>query len=218
MTLALFDLDNTLIQGDSDHSWGAFLIARQLVDTEEYAQANERFYAQYKAGTLDIHEYNRFALKFLSENEPNYLRELHQEFMQQSILPMISQKSRQLIRDHQQQGHTLVIITATNRFVTEPIAAELGIDHLLAINPVMDGERITTELDGVPTFREGKVTRLNAWLANRSETLTGSYFYSDSHNDLPLLEMVDNPIAVDPDPVLKARAEQQGWPIISLYD
>lgn len=218
MTLALFDLDNTLIQGDSDHSWGAFLVARQLVDADTYAQANEKFYEQYKAGQLDIHEYNRFALQFMSEHEPAYLTTLHQAFMQDIILPMISQKSRQLIQHHQQQGHTLVIITATNHFVTAPIAAELGIEHLLAINPVMDGDRITTAIEGVPTFREGKVIRLQAWLANRSETLTGSYFYSDSHNDLPLLEMVDNPVAVDPDPILKARAEQDGWSIISLYD
>lgn len=216
MTLALFDLDNTLLQGDSDHAWGDFLIRKKLVDAEEYHKANERFYGQYKTGTLDIHEYNRFALRFLSQHDMAYLNELHAVFMQEAILPIIGDKSRQLVEQHRAQGHTLVIITATNRFVTEPIAKALGIENLLAINPKMADGRIIAEIDGVPTFREGKVTRLNAWLNDRSETLEGSYFYSDSHNDLPLLNLVDHPVVVDADTKLLAVAEENGWPSISL--
>ncbi|MEZ5477655.1 MAG: HAD family hydrolase [Thiolinea sp.] len=217
MTLALFDLDNTLLNGDSDHAWGSFLVRKQLVDAEAFAAANERFYGQYKAGQLDIHEYNRFALRFLSEHDRDYLQALHQQFMQEDILPMIGQAARELVQSHRKQGHTLVIITATNHFVTAPIAAEFGIEHLLAINPKMANGRIVAEIDGVPSFREGKITRLQAWLAGRDETLAGSYFYSDSHNDLPLLEIVEHPVAVDPDPVLQDIATERGWAVISLH-
>ncbi|PIE00312.1 MAG: HAD-IB family hydrolase [Thiothrix nivea] len=186
MTLALFDLDNTLLKGDSDHAWGEFLINHQLVDAEAYRQANNRFYGQYKDGTLDIHEYSRFTLKFLSENNMETLDRLHRQFMQTMILPMIDDKARQLIHHHREQGHTLMIITATNRFVTEPIATELGIEHLLATEPKRVKGHYSRELEGEPAFREGKVIRLREWLADREETLQGSYFYSDSFNDLPL--------------------------------
>lgn len=216
MTLALFDLDNTLLQTDSDHAWGSFLARNQLVDDAEYRRMNDYFYAEYTAGTLDIHEYARFSQKFLSENEPSKLDELHQQFMQEEILPNISNASRALVKHHQDRQDTLVIITATNRFVTTPIARELGIEHLLAIEIKMENGRYTRQIDGVPTFREGKVTRLKAWLEQRSETLEGSYFYSDSHNDLPLLEIVDNPVVVDPDPKLQAVAQEQDWKVISL--
>jgi HAD superfamily hydrolase (TIGR01490 family) len=216
MTLALFDLDNTLIKGDSDHAWGEFLVRKELVDPEEYRLANDHFYGQYQQGTLDIREYNRFALRFLSENSMETLNALHQAFMQEVILPLIDTRARELVSKHRQQGHTLVIITATNSFVTRPIASELGIAHLLAIEPKMVNGHISCELEGEPTFREGKVIRLKQWLADRDETLQGSYFYSDSHNDLPLLEIVDNPVAVDPDTSLQQTAEQRGWPIISL--
>ena len=216
MTLALFDLDNTLLQTDSDHAWGTFLARHKLVDDAEHRRMNDYFYDQYTAGTLDIHEYANFSQKFLSEQEPARLDELHQQFMQEDILPNISEASRERVKHHQDQGHTLIIITATNRFVTAPIAHELGVEHLLAIELKMENGRYTREIEGVPTFREGKVTRLNMWLENRSETLAGSYFYSDSHNDLPLLEIVDHPVVVDPDPKLKAVAEQNDWPMISL--
>ncbi|WP_020395817.1 HAD family hydrolase [Thiolinea disciformis] len=218
MTLALFDLDHTLLQGDSDHTWGRFLVRKGLVDQETYAQTNNDFYQQYSNGTLDIHEYAAFALHFISQTDRATLEQLHREYMASEILPMISQKARDLVEWHRSQGHTLVIITATNSFVTTPIAKELNIPNLLAIDIQMDGERYTRKIAGVPTFREGKVTRLNMWLADRHETLAGSYFYSDSHNDLPLMLQVDHPIAVDPDPKLKAYAEQQGWQIISLKD
>lgn len=216
MTLALFDLDNTLLQADSDYAWGTFLARHKLVDTAEHRRMNDYFYEQYKAGTLDIHEYAKFSQKFLSENDPARLDELHRQFMQEDVLPNISAASRTLVRQHQDKGHTLVVITATNRFVTAPIVHELGIDHLLAIEIKMENGRYTREIEGVPTLREGKVTRLHSWLENRSETLEGSYFYSDSHNDLPLLEIVDNPVAVDPDEKLLATAQSNGWQIISL--
>ncbi len=216
MTLALFDLDNTLLQTDSDHAWGSFLARHQLVDDAEHRRMNDYFYEQYTAGILDIHEYAQFSQKFLSENEPTKLVELHQQFMQEDILPNISTASRELVKKHQEQGHTLVVITATNRFVTAPIVHELGIEHLLAIEIKMEDGRYTRETDGITTFRESKVTRLNAWLENRSETLEGSYFYSDSHNDLPLLEIADHPVVVDPDPKLTVVAEQNNWPVISL--
>lgn len=216
MTLALFDLDNTLIKGDSDHAWGEFLVNKNLVDAEEYRLANDHFYGQYQQGTLDIREYNRFALKFLSENSMETLDALHRTFMQEVILPIIDDKARELVNQHRQQGHTLVIITATNSFVTRPIAAELGIDNLLAIEPRLVNGHISCELEGEPTFREGKVIRLQQWLADRAETLDDSYFYSDSLNDLPLLEIVAHPVAVDPDPVLRETAQQRGWPVISL--
>lgn len=216
MTLALFDLDNTLIKGDSDHAWGEFLVNKNLVGAEEYRLANDHFYGQYQQGTLDIREYNRFTLKFLSENSMETLDALHRTFMQEVILPIIDDKARELVNKHRQQDHTLVIITATNSFVTRPIAAELGVDNLLAIEPKLVNGHISCELEGEPTFREGKVIRLHEWLADRDETLEGSYFYSDSLNDLPLLEIVDHPVTVDPDPVLRETAQQRGWPVISL--
>lgn len=217
MTLALFDLDNTLINGDSDHAWGNFLVKKELVNGEEYRQANDYFYEQYKKGTLDIYEYNRFALKFLSENTLETLDALHRTFMGECILPIISKKVRRLIATHQAQGHTLVIITATNSFVTRPIATELGIEHLLAIEPKLVNGHISRELEGTPTFREGKVTRLNEWLEGRDETLENSFFYSDSHNDLPLLNIVDHPMVVNPDATLLEIAKKQGWPILDLH-
>lgn len=217
MTLALFDLDNTLINGDSDYAWGNFLVKKQLVDAEEYRKANDHFYEQYKNGTLDIHEYNRFTLKFLSENSMATLNALHQTFMQEEILPIIGDKVRQLIAAHREQDHTLVIITATNSFVTRPIATELGIEHLLAIEPKLVNGHISRELEGIPTFREGKVTRLNQWLESRDETLENSFFYSDSLNDLPLLNIVDHPVAVNPDPTLLEVAQKNGWPVLDLH-
>ncbi len=217
MTLALFDLDNTLLQTDSDHAWGNFLVRHGLVEALEYQRMNDYFYAQYQAGTLDIHEYAQFSQKFLSETTAAKLDELHQQFMQETILPNISTAAYELVQQHRAQQHTLIIITATNRFITAPIARALGIEHLLAIEIKMNNGRYTRLIDGVPTFREGKVTRLQEWLAHHpTETLSGSYFYSDSYNDLPLLQQVDHPVVVDPDPELLAVAQQNNWSIISL--
>lgn len=216
MALAIFDLDHTLLSGDSDHAWGQYLVDRKLVEPAEHQRRNDHFYEQYKAGTLDIYEYLAFALKPLTEHPLALMLTERQRFLEKRIKPLISQKSRDLIAKHKAAGDTLLIITATNGFVTYPIAEILGIEHIIAPEPEMQNGAYTGGIVGIPSFHEGKVTRLQAWLQDRQLDLTGSYFYSDSRNDLPLLEQVDNPVAVDPDDTLKARAEQQGWPIISL--
>ena len=216
MALAIFDLDHTLLSGDSDHAWGQYLVDRNLVDPADHQRRNDYFYEQYKAGTLDIHEYLSFALKPLTEHPLTLMLEERAAFLKDRIAPLISQKSRDLIAKHKAAGDTLLIITATNGFVTYPIAELLGIEHIIAPEPEFVDGAYTGGIVGIPSFQQGKVTRLNDWLEQQQLDLQGSYFYSDSHNDLPLLEVVDNPVAVDPDDTLKARAEQQGWPIISL--
>jgi len=218
VALAIFDLDNTLLAGDSDHLWGQFLAGKGIVDGPSYEKENQRFYDEYKLGQLNILEFLAFSLKPLAETDPETLDKLQHEFMQQLIRPIIPRKSRDLLHKHRQQGDTLLIITATNRFVTEPIAAELGVDHLLATDPEKLEGRYTGRVTGIPCFKEGKVKRLDAWLANTHHNMQGSWFYSDSLNDIPLLERVDNPVAVDPDETLAQHAEMKGWPIISLRD
>ncbi len=217
MALALFDLDNTLLDGDSDYLWGRFLVEQGVVDAEYYERENQRFYQDYHNGCLDIHAFLRFALEPLTRHDPITLETLHHRYMAEKVLPIVPLASRQLLARHRAAGDILLIITATNRFVTAPIAAALGVDHLLATDPQQhpDG-RYTGEVLGIPCFREGKVTRLQQWLATHQQTLRDSWFYSDSHNDLPLLEAVANPVAVNPDPLLAATAQQRGWPIISL--
>ncbi len=216
MTLALFDLDNTLLNGDSDHAFGQFLCTQGVVDTTTFEQANDRFYEDYQAGTLDIAAYIQFALKPIVAMNTDERAALHTQFMKTIIEPMILPKGLALLQDHHQQGHTVVIITATNRFVTEPIAQRLGVKHLIATEPeVIDG-RYTGQHTGTPCFQEGKITCLNAWLKQHNNTLAGSYFYSDSANDIPLLEHVENPIAVDPCPRLSHYALEHDIPIISL--
>lgn len=216
MTLALFDLDNTLLSGDSDYEWGQFLVRKGLVNLAYYEQENQRFYGQYQQGTLDILEYSAFSFGPLAERTMAELAALHGEFMAEVIEPLLQDSAKQLVDKHRQQGHTLVIITATNSFITRPIAEAFGIPHLLATEPKIVDGRYTREVDGTPCFQQGKVTRLQAWLNDRHETLADSYFYSDSHNDLPLLEMVDNPVVVDPDDKLRDVAQQRNWPVISL--
>ena len=218
MTLALFDLDNTLIAGDSDHLWGEFLIERQLVDAAAYRKANDQFYAHYQAGTLDIHAYLAFALAPLTRFDADQLKDMHREFMAAKIQPIMLSKATQLINRHKDLGHTAVIITATNRFVTEPIARILGVEELLASEPEMLEGRYTGRAVGVPCFQHGKVTRLQSWMTQHAVDLQGSYFYSDSANDIPLLEQVTHPFAVDPDPRLRAYAAENNMPIISLRD
>ncbi|MEK6551672.1 MAG: HAD family hydrolase [Pseudomonadota bacterium] len=216
MTLAIFDLDHTLLAGDSDHAWGQFLIDREVVDAESYRRANERYYAQYRAGTLDIFEFLEFALKPLARHERDQLDAWHREFVATRIRPMITPAARALVEQHRRQGHTLMIVTATNRFVTAPIAREFGIDHLLATEPEEVDGRFTGRVAGTPCYREGKVARLRQWLEHSRETLAGSWFYSDSHNDLPLLELVDHPVAVNPDEVLRREAVARRWPVLAL--
>ena len=216
MTLALFDLDNTLLSGDSDYEWGRFLVTKKLVDEVEYEAANVRFYEQYKQGKLDIHEFSAFSFKPLSMRSMEELSELHQEFMQEVISPLMGDKAKSLVERHRQKGHTLIVITATNSFITAPIVKAFGIDHLLATEPKIRKGRYTTEVNGTPCFHQGKVARLDAWLAENNRSLEGSYFYSDSHNDLPLLEKVTFPVAIDPDEKLEKIAKQRAWKIASL--
>ena len=216
MTLALFDLDNTLLAGDSDHAWGEFLVEEGLVDAEEYRKANDRFYQEYLNGELDILHYLRFALQPLAQHDMSELLAWREAFIKKKVRPMMQVQAEQLLEQHRQQGHTLMIITATNRFVTEPIAELLGVEHLIATEPELVNGRYTGEVAGTPSFQDGKVTRLNDWLEHHGRTLDGSWFYSDSHNDVPLLKQVENPVAVDPDPKLEALAKEAGWPVISL--
>jgi HAD superfamily hydrolase (TIGR01490 family) len=216
MPLALFDLDNTLLDGDSDYLWGCFLVEHGIVDGESYQAENRRFYDQYLDGSLDIHEFLRFQLRPLASHSRMQLEQWRERFLADKIDPILLPKARELLDRHRQQGDELVIITAPNRFITGPIAERYSVPHLLATEPeIRDGE-YTGSITGIPCFRDGKVTRLNAWLADHGADLQGSWFYSDSHNDLPLLERVDNPVAVDPDEKLRELAQQRGWPVISL--
>lgn len=218
MTLAIFDLDNTLLNGDSDYLWGQFLAQQGHVDAEHYEKENQRFYDEYVAGTLDIFEFLEFSLAPLSQIDMPELAKLHEQFMDKHIRPVITSKSRALIEKHKEKQDTLLIITATNLFITAPIAQELGIENILATEPELMNNRYTGKVFGTPCFREGKVERLKDWLKETGSNLADSCFYSDSHNDLPLLEMVKKPIAVDPDDTLRSHAEMKGWDIISLRD
>ena len=217
MKLVLFDLDNTLLAGDSDFEWAQFLIEQGVLDREVYEARNQQFYDQYKAGTLDIYEFLDFQLKPLSRHPRAVLDAWHREFMARKIRPLIRDSARALVERH--RADMRVVITATNSFVTAPIAREFGIGHLIATEPEQRGGEFTGNTVEVPCFREGKVTRLESWLAGQGMTVKSfdeSWFYSDSLNDLPLLARVTHPVAVDPDATLRAHAEKHGWPIISL--
>jgi HAD superfamily hydrolase (TIGR01490 family) len=216
--IALFDLDNTLIGGDSDYLWGCFLAERGIVDAAYYEQENRRFYDQYKAGVLDIHEFLRFQLRPLSEHDMATLQELRRHYISEKIKPILLPKAQRLIEYHRSQGHTPVIITATNRFITSPIAELYGVEQLLATEPEVIANRYTGRFSDVPCFQEGKIHKLRDWLAANNQTLEDSWFYSDSHNDLPLLNEVTHPIAVDPDEILRQHAKRHGWQVISLRD
>ncbi len=218
MSLALFDLDNTLLGGDSDYLWGRFLVEQGIVDGVNYERENLRFYKEYVAGTLDIYEFLRFQLRPLAQHDTDTLHRWREQYLARMIDPVILPAARVLLEKHRCAGDTLVIITATNRFITGPIAERLGVAHLLATEPEMENGRYTGRVMGTPCFREGKVVQLRQWLERQGETLEGSWFYSDSHNDLPLLEMVSHPVAVDPDKTLALHAEKAGWRIISLRD
>lgn len=216
MSLAIFDLDNTLIADDSDYLWGQFLVDQGIVDKNLYESANAKFYDDYKQGTLDIVEFLRFSLQPLADNNPEQLYQWRAQFIEEAIRPLMLKSAQQLIDKHKNRGDTLLVITATNRFVTEPIVRLYGIENLLATTPEFIDGRYTGGFNGIPCFREGKVKLLEAWLENSTETMQDSWFYSDSHNDLPLLKLVDNPVAVDPDGKLSEFASAANWPIISL--
>lgn len=216
MSLAIFDLDNTLIAGDSDHAWGDFLVEKGHVDAEAFGKANDRFYQEYLNGTLDIRAYQEFVLEPLSKLPMTTLDQWHREFMQERIEPMMLPKAKALIEQHREAGDELLIITATNRFVTQPIAHRLGIDALIATEPEIRDGRFTGRIVGTPSFQSGKIERLQLWLEGKTHALSGACFYSDSHNDIPLLRAVGRPIAVDPDDSLRREAETKKWQIISL--
>jgi HAD superfamily hydrolase (TIGR01490 family) len=214
--LAIFDLDNTLLGGDSDHLWGRFLIERGVVDADYYERENERFYAEYKAGTLDIFEYQRFSLAPVKGHTVEAIQGWHQRYMAEKIAPIMLPAAQDLLEKHRRAGDFLLIITATNRLVTQPIAEAFGVDDMLATEAEIVGGRYTGEVVDIPCFQQGKVQRLTAWLAKTGFNLAGSSFYSDSHNDLPLLELVERPVAVDPDDTLRDHALAKGWPVVSL--
>lgn len=216
MNLAIFDLDHTLLNGDSDYAWGQFLVEQNIVDGQEYEATNRHYYEQYQQGTLDILEFLAFVLQPLAQHDLDTLNNWHRQFMQQKIEPMISPAAQELVNKHRQQHDTLLIITATNSFVTKPIARVFDVDNILATEPEMKDGRYTGRVNGTPCFREGKVQRLQAWLASRDETFKQTWFYTDSHNDLPLLELVDHPVVVNPDDILRQHAREQRWPIMTL--
>lgn len=216
MALAIFDLDNTLLNGDSDHAWGEFLCRKGVVDEVEYREANDRFYQLYKEGKLDILEFLSFALKPLSEHSNEQLAHWHAEFMAEVVEPMMLPKAEALLQKHRDAGDQLMIITATNRFVTAPIAARLNVPVIIATEPEQIDGKYTGDVTDTPCFQDGKVVRLNRWLADNNASLEGSFFYSDSINDLHLLEVVDNPVAVNPDEKLSAIATERNWPILDL--
>jgi HAD superfamily hydrolase (TIGR01490 family) len=217
--LALFDLDNTLLAGDSDYNWSLFLISEGLLDAKTHHDRNEQFYADYKNGSLNIVEFLKFQLMPLSQHSKKFLDELHLKYMQKIIRPMMTEKAQNLVDKHKAAGDLCVVITATNSFVTKPIATAYGIEHLIGSDPEMVNGEYTGGVSGVPSFQAGKVTRINQFLAERSKKLSDfetSYFYSDSHNDLPLMQLVTNPVAVDADEILTAYAIEKAWPLISL--
>ena len=216
MALALFDLDNTLLANDSDFLWGCFLVEKGLVDKSTYDDANKRFYAEYKKGTLDIFEFLAFTLKPLTQFSMEELAQLHNEFMQKHIISAMTQKGIAQIQHHRELDDIIVIITATNSFVTGPIAKAFKADDLIATEPEIIDGKYTGQVSGTPCFQGGKIIRLNQWLENTSHDLEGSTFYSDSHNDILLLEQVTTPIAVDPDDELKAIALERNWEIRSF--
>ena len=222
--LALFDLDNTLLPCDSDYEWGQFLVRIGVVDSQYYAEQNERFYRDYKDGKLDIHEFLRFALKPLSEHSRAQLKEWHDAFMNEVIHGQLRQQALDLVKRHQDAGDLCCVVTATNSFVTRPIVERFGIEHLIATEPATTGDNplanFTGAVKGLPNFREGKIQRVHDWLASQNlvlDQLPRSYFYSDSMNDLPLLEKVSNPVATNPDKRLRSEAAKRNWPILELF-
>ena len=220
MHLALFDLDNTLLSGDSDYEWTQTLVSKGVLDRDTFEQRNLEFFEQYKAGVLNIYEFLDFQLQSLANNQRADLEVWHAEFMETRIRPMISKKARDLVKRHQESGDLCALVTATNSFVTGPICLEFGIPHLIATIPAQENGEFTGKPRGLPSFREGKITRVEAWLESMGmywSCFERSWFYSDSLNDLPLLAQVSDPIAVDPDSTLRAHAEASGWTILNLH-
>lgn len=221
MRLALFDLDHTLLPLDSDYSWGQFTVGLGWRDAADFGAANERFYQAYKAGTLDIHEYVRFAIAAVREQGMAQAQAAHQRYMVEVIRPAMRPAALALVQEHQRRGDTVIIVTATNAFVTRPIAQAFGVAHLIAIDLATDANGLPTgEIAGTPSFREGKIARVEQWLSDRGlgwGQVEHSVFYSDSINDLPLLERVTEPVATNPDDRLRAIAQARGWRVLDLF-
>jgi HAD superfamily hydrolase (TIGR01490 family) len=219
MNLVLFDLDNTLLVGDSDFEWAQFLIAKGVLDREVHEARNQAFFDDYKAGTLDIHAFLEFQLAPLARHPREQLDRWHADYMATRIRPMIGAPARALVQRHLDEGSLCAVVTATNSFVTGPIAREFGIPHLVATIPAHEDGRFTGKPRGTPAFKAGKIERVEAWLESLGlwwGAFDQSWFYSDSHNDLPLMSKVTRPVAVDPDDTLRGHARNAGWPIISL--
>jgi HAD superfamily hydrolase (TIGR01490 family) len=216
MALTIFDLDNTLITNDSDFLWGQFLVDNRIVDPATYEQKNRQFFEDYEKGCLDIDSYLRFSLLPLSQHAMSQLIRWREQFIKQIIQPIIAPGTAALLAKHRQRGDTLMIISATNLFITQPVADLLEIPHILATEPEISNGAYTGNYIGIPTFQQGKVDALQVWMEKNTMDLSASYFYSDSHNDLPLLKLVDNPVAVNPDPELLKVATQQNWPVLDL--
>jgi HAD superfamily hydrolase (TIGR01490 family) len=224
MKLALFDLDHTLLPLDSDYAWGGFTATLGWTDAEAFNRRNDAFYAQYKAGTMDIHDYVRFATEAIKNHGEAASLAAHARFMAEVIRPALREQALALVERHRQAGDALVVVTATNEFVTRPIASAFGVAELIAVELVRDNAPggtgwVTGEIRGTPSFREGKVRRVTQWLGQRGLGWgdVQSCFYSDSINDLPLLEKVNEPVAVNPDPALRGIASRRGWRILELF-
>ena len=215
MPLAIYDLDNTLIGGDSDYLWGEFLCDEGIIsDRESFQKMNDYFYHQYETGELNIFAWAEFSFKVLTKHSLDELNKLRKDFVDTKIKPILLEKAQSCINNHKEKGDTVLVITASNTFITKPIIEMYGIDHLLATEPEFISGRFTGKVAGIPCFQSGKIDNLMPWLEKNNESLIGSYFYSDSHNDLPLLELVDNPIAVNSDEILSYAAHKNGWPVL----
>ena len=216
MSLAIFDLDNTLIGGDSDYLWGEFLCDEGIIsDRQSFEKKNDYFYQQYELGSLDIYAWAEFSFEILSHYSINELEAFHVKFMAQKIEPILLEKAQDCINSHKENGDTVLVITASNTFVTAPIVKRYGINHLIATEPEIVSGRYTGKVSGIPCFKSGKIENLMPWLERNGESLKDSTFYSDSHNDLPLLELVDNPVAVNADKILAKIAQTNGWDILN---
>tara|TARA_Y100001935_G_scaffold184714_1_gene153334 strand:- start:38060 stop:38716 length:657 start_codon:yes stop_codon:yes gene_type:complete len=216
MALAIFDLDNTLIDGDSDYLWGIYLSRLGMVDGKKYEAANEKFYDQYNNGQLDIDEFLKFSTQPLVKNNMDDLLSWRNDFIEKEIKKRIFNEAKEIIADHKANGDTLLVITATNTFITRPIVDLFSIDHLIGIELEIVNKKFTGKVMSIPSFKEGKVKRLNQWLKEHPEDTNGAFFYSDSSNDLPLLSIIDNPIVVNPDDNLKQHAFNSGWKILKF--
>ena len=219
MNLAIFDLDNTLLDGDSDYNWGLFLAREGLVDKESHQASNKKFYADYNAGKLDIYEFTEFQFKFFKNNPRRLLDKLLARYIEEVAEVMITKKARNLVEEHRDNGDKLLIITATNSYITRPIGNLLGIDDLIGTDLEEVAGEFTGKVKGIPSFKEGKIDRLKLWLEQKDltfESFERTFFYSDSQNDLPLLRIVSNPVAANPDQILEKEAFKNKWPIIFL--